>query len=51
MAAKQGIVIKLTNPKAKYKINYIKYRIYNNDGSYTDGTKRYITRKADERTN
>ena len=48
MAAKQGITITLDNPKAKYRINYIKYRIYNKDGSYTEGTKRYITRKKDE---
>ena len=44
----QGITITLDNPKAKYRINYIKYRIYNKDGSYTEGTKRYITRKKDE---
>jgi len=47
MAATQGIkteTIKAKNPKAKYKMNYIRYRIYNDDGSYTYG-KKYITRK------
>ena len=51
MAAKQGVEIILNNPKAKYRINYIKYRIYNKDGTYTDGTKKFITRKKDEWTN
>jgi len=50
MAAKQGITVKASNPKAKYKMNYIRYRIYNNDGSYTYG-KKYITRKDNEWTN
>jgi hypothetical protein len=50
MAAKQGITtetIRANNPKAKYKVNYIRYRIYNNDGTYTYG-KKYITRKNNE---
>jgi hypothetical protein len=50
MAALQGITTqtrKASNPKAKYKMNYIRYRIYNNDGSYTYG-KKYITRKDNE---
>ena len=53
MAAKQGVITetrKASNPKAKYKVNYIRYRIYKDDGSYTYG-KKYITRKTDEGTN
>ena len=51
MAASQGVEIKrANNPKAKYKVNYIRYRIYNNDGTYTYG-KKYITRKNNEWTN
>jgi hypothetical protein len=48
MAAEQSVnVKKANNPKAKYKVNYIRYRIYNNDGTYTYG-KKYITRKNNE---
>ena len=50
MAAKQYITRTLDNPKAKYRINYIRYMIEKDGVTYT-GTKRYITRKADERTN
>ena len=42
--------LEANNPKAKYKMNYIRYRIYNKDGSYTYG-KKYITRKNDEWVN
>ena len=43
----QKVTVKTaTNPKAKYKMNYIRYRIYNQDGSYHYG-KKYITRKDD----
>lgn len=53
MAAKQGITVTktATNPKAKYQVNYIRYRIYNKDGTYKYGVKKYITRKTDEGTN
>ena len=45
MAATQGVVTKTAkNPKAKYKMNYIRYRIYNDDGSKKK-KKKYITRK------
>lgn len=50
MAAIQGVkteIKRATNPQAKYKANYIRYRIYKNDGTYTYG-KKYITRKTDE---
>ena len=49
MAAVQGVISKTaTNPEAKYKVNYIRYRIYNKDGTYKYGTKKVITRKKDE---
>ena len=51
MAAKQGIIMedrKANNPNARYKVNYIRYRIYNSDGSYKEGKKRVITRKDNE---
>lgn len=53
MAAKQGIIMedrKANNPNARYKVNYIRYRIYNSDGSYKEGKKRVITRKDNEWT-
>ena len=49
MAATQSVTTKTaSNPKAKYKMNYIRYRIYNSDGSYRYGVKKYITRKDNE---
>lgn len=48
MAAKQGVTWTLENPKAKYKVNYIRYRIYNEDGSYKYGKKKVITRNNNE---
>lgn len=45
--AKQGITtdtLRANNPKARLKANYVRYRIYKDDGSYTYG-KRYVTRK------
>jgi len=46
--ARQGIITTTANnPKAKLKANYIRYRIYNKDGSYHYG-KKYLTRKNDE---
>ena len=48
MAAKQGVTITASNPKAKYKMNYIRYRIYNDDGSYRYGKKKVITRTNNE---
>ena len=45
MAAKQVVSRTLNNPKAKYRLNYLKYMIKNADGTYTEGTKKYITRK------
>ena len=50
MAAKQAVIRTLSNPKAKYKLNYIKYMIEKDGKTYT-GTRKYITRKADEWTN
>ena len=48
MSAKQGVTRVISNPEAKYKVNYIRYRIYNGDGTYTNYGKKYITRKNDE---
>lgn len=48
MAARQGITRTISNPEARYKVNYIRYRIYHDDGSYTYGKKKVITRKNDE---
>jgi len=48
MAAKQGITRTIENPNARYKVNYIRYRIYNNDGTYKYGKKKVITRNANE---
>ena len=48
MSAKQGVTRVISNPEAKYKVNYIRYRIYNDDGTYTYGKKKIITRKKDE---
>lgn len=46
--AKQGVTITTANnPKARLKANYIRYRIYNEDGTYKYG-KKYITRKDNE---
>lgn len=47
MAAKQGITRSYDNENARYKVNYIRYRIYNDDGTYKYG-KKYITRKNNE---
>lgn len=49
--ARQGVITTTaSNPKARYKANYIRYRIYNKDGSYKYG-KKYVTRNNDERIN
>lgn len=48
MAAKQGITRTYDNENARYKVNYIRYRIYNDDGSYRYGKKKVITRKNNE---
>ena len=51
--ARQGVdtnIIRAENPKAKLKANYIRYRIYNDDGSYKYGKKKVITRNANEWT-
>lgn len=48
MAAKQGITRTLSNENARYKVNYIRYRIYNDDGTYKYGKKKVITRKDNE---
>ena len=48
MSAKQGITRTASNPEAKYKVNYIRYRIYNDDGSYKYGKKKVITRANNE---
>ena len=49
MAAKQGVTITAgNNPRAKYKMNYLRYKIYGSDGKYTYGVKKYITRKNNE---
>lgn len=47
--ARQGVntnTVSANNPKAKFKASYIRYRIYNKDGTYHYG-KKYITRKDD----
>ena len=48
MATRQGITRTYDNENARYKVNYIRYRIYNDDGSYRYGKKKVITRKNDE---
>lgn len=50
--ARQGVnIVAADNPNARYKVNYIRYRIYNDDGSYKYGKKKVITRKNDEWNN
>lgn len=47
--ARQGITMNIANnEKAKYKVNYIRYRIYNDDGSYRYGKRKVVTRKNNE---
>lgn len=49
MAARQSVTITAANnPRAKFKMNYLRYKIYHNDGSYTYGVKKYMTRKNNE---
>ena len=49
--AKQGATtdtLRANNPNARYKVNYIRYRIYNDDGTYKYGKKKVITRNNNE---
>jgi hypothetical protein len=43
MSARQGYIKSAVNPKAKYKVNYIRYMI-----NGKQGVKKYITRKDNE---